>query len=505
MRATVRAHLGLLILAGILGGAAVLPAAANAGGRPAAVDLDALDAAAIDRFIAGQMASQRVPGLALAIIDGETVRYLKGYGAADGRPVTPQTQFHIASLSKSFTAVAVMQLAEAGRIDLDAPVQRYLPDFTLADPAAAAEITVRQLLNQVSGLADAGVPDLRLARPATSADRIASLANARTTAPPGSKYQYTDVNYQILGRVVEVAGGQSLSAYLAEHIFAPLAMAHTVNVMSSFEVPEKAGGLAQGHLLAFGIPVASPEERGYLGGSGGVISTAAGMANYLVMQANRGAFQGRQILSPASVALLHTPPSGVRSDYAMGWISHTVDGRRVLEHNGILSTFYAEMVLLPDTNQGFVLLYNIHSLAQDALGFPGFKNGLIALLAGAEPAGGGFNVALFSAALAVVSLLTFVLGVRALRRLPRWRARAASQPRWRQVPGTLAAFLPAALVIAMPALTVSTSGRAFGYLSLYRSMLEIMTWLALWGVLSGLNGAAHLAWLIRPSRHEPHA
>ncbi len=184
-----------------------------------------LDLGAIDRFIAAQMAAQRVPGLALAITHGDRVLYVKGYGTArDEQPVTPQTQFLIASVSKSFKALAVMQLVEAGKIELDAPVQTYLPAFTLADPAVARQITVRHLLNQTSGLADAGFPELRLPQPATMEDRIESLHTARSVAPPGREFHYFNPNYQILARVVEVVSGQSFSAYLHTHIFAPLHM-----------------------------------------------------------------------------------------------------------------------------------------------------------------------------------------------------------------------------------------------------------------------------------------
>jgi CubicO group peptidase (beta-lactamase class C family) len=448
------------------------------------------------------MAAQHIPGLALAIIQGDQVRYVKGYGVArDDQPVIPYTQFHLASLSKSFTAVAILQLEEAGQVDLDAPVQRYLREFTLADPAVAAQITVRQLLNHTSGLADAGIPDLRLPRPATSRERLATLQNAHPVAAPGREFHYTDVNYQVLARVVEVVSGQSFTDYLHTHLFAPLQMMQTVNVLTSFEVTHTADHLAQGHLLAFGLPIASGEETGYLGGSGGVISTAADMAHYLLMHNNAGCFAGQQMLSPASIAVLHTPPPNLQSDYAMGWVAHVVDGQRVLEHNGILSTFYADMVLLPESGQGFVLLSNVHSLAHDVLGFPRLKRGLMALLTGEQPVTGGGSVGLWGILIGVITMVSVALEVRGLWRLPRWRQQAVDRPWWRHLLGLVWAFTPAALVLAMPAIVLSASGRAFGYITLCRAMLGVMIWLGLCGVLGACNGLARLVWLVRQTRH----
>jgi CubicO group peptidase (beta-lactamase class C family) len=131
----------------------------------------------LDRFIMTQMKTHHIPGLALAITHNNQVLHVKGYGTANkDRPVTPQTQFLIASVSKSFTAIAVMLLVEAGQINLDSPVQTYLPEFTLAAPAIAAKITIRHLLNQVSGLSDLGFPELQLSQATTIRDRITSLS-----------------------------------------------------------------------------------------------------------------------------------------------------------------------------------------------------------------------------------------------------------------------------------------------------------------------------------------
>src|SRR2546422_317181 len=112
------------------------------------------DIGSIDAYISAQMQANHIPGMALGLVHNDQVVNLRGFGTADqsGRVVTPQTPFLIGSLTKSFTAMAIIQLVEAGKIDLDAPVQRYLPWFRVANATASAHITVRQLLNHTSGL-----------------------------------------------------------------------------------------------------------------------------------------------------------------------------------------------------------------------------------------------------------------------------------------------------------------------------------------------------------------
>ena len=131
-------------------------ASAVLGSMSATAD-DGPDLAAIDRYVRSEMDAQRIPGLALGIVHGDRIVHVQGFGQADrsGRRVTPQTPFLIGSVTKSFTALAIMQLSEAGRLQLDAPVQRYLPWWRVADPDASTQVTVRHLLYQVSGLSKA--------------------------------------------------------------------------------------------------------------------------------------------------------------------------------------------------------------------------------------------------------------------------------------------------------------------------------------------------------------
>ncbi|HWN29187.1 MAG TPA: serine hydrolase domain-containing protein, partial [Actinomycetospora sp.] len=186
------------------------------------------DPAALDRYLAGARAATGLPGMAVAVTHGPDVVHLAGFGTdGNGGPVTPSTRFRIASLSKSFTAAAVLRLAEARRIALDAPVRRYLPGFATADADASARITVRHLLNQTSGIADTGFPSIT-ADEQDLERRVASLRSARPVSEPGTEFHYSDPNYQVLARVIEVVTGEPWAQYLAREVFAPLGMTRTL-------------------------------------------------------------------------------------------------------------------------------------------------------------------------------------------------------------------------------------------------------------------------------------
>ena len=236
------ALLALLIMA--------LPAAAAGGAssEPAA----APDFAAIDAYVQSRQQATRLPGLALGIVQGDQIVHLAGFGSADsaGRPVTPQTPFTIGSTSKSFTALAIMQLVEAGQVELDAPARQYLPWFQVADVGAAERITVRHLLNQTSGF-----PTLERAGELRRSDSSAgaleayvrALAGVHLAAPPGEGFHYSNTNFNVLGLIVQTVSGQPYEQYLAARIFAPLEM------RNSFTSPETA--------LAAGRATGRPNQK----------------------------------------------------------------------------------------------------------------------------------------------------------------------------------------------------------------------------------------------------
>ena len=463
------------------------------------------DQVAINRFISNQMERHRLPGLAVAITRGEEIVFVRGYGEArDGEPINGQTQFRIASLSKSFTALAVLQLVEAGKMELDAPVTRYLPEFVLSSSSVSERITVRQLLNHTSGLADTGFVSGLGGQQQTLVDRVASLRDARFVDPPGTAFHYFDPNYQVLARLVEVVSGQPFDAYLRQHVFRPLDMRDSVSASTSM-LPPQSNQLAQGHVIGYAVPVALPELVGFLGGSGGVISTASDMAHYLVALRNQRRYLGGSVLSANGVSQMQTPPAGVASNYAMGWTVSNANGIQTIEHNGVLSTFYADAVLLPQSGYGFVLLYNEYSLAASTLAFPEVKNGMVALLMGRTPVNGKVTLPWLGRSLAAVSAAIVGLAIWNLLRLPRWRAWAVNASRWKLGWSLVWPIAPVLLLLGLPRLLALQSGRYFDHVMLARAMPELMILLGICGALGLVNSVFRYAILARlsPLRARP--
>jgi CubicO group peptidase (beta-lactamase class C family) len=471
---------------------------AAAATTPASLVAWPFDPAAVDRFITAQMARHRLPGLAVAITRGDQVVLVRGYGKArDGEPVTGQTQFRIASLSKSFTALAVLQLVEAGQIELDAPVARYLPGFALAAPSVAARITVRQLLNHTSGLADTGFANGLNGQQQTLADRVASLRDARPVDPPGAAFHYFDPNYQVLARLVEVVSGQAFDAYLQQHVFAPLAMQGSISALTSALPAEPTQLLAQGHVMAYSVSLALPELSGFVGGSGGVVSTASDLAHYLIAQGSHGMYSGHSVLSAKGVSLMQTPSAGGASSYAMGWVASDANGTPTIEHNGILSTFYADAVLLPQSGYGFVLLYNTYALTAATGAFPEIKNGMVALLTGQAPVSGKVALPWLGRGLAAFSAVIAGLFLWSLLRLPQWKARAINASNWKVWWGLFWPIAPALLLLGLPRLLALQTGRYFDHVMLVRAMPELIILLGCCGALGLLNTAGRLVVLAR--------
>jgi CubicO group peptidase (beta-lactamase class C family) len=384
---------------------------------------------AIDAYIEKQMQEQRIPGLALAIVRGDQIVHLKGFGEANASKerVTPQTSFSIGSLTKSFTALAVMQLVNAGKLELDAPVQRYLPWFRVADADVSARITVRHLLNNASGLPRdfEGTPAVDLQT------RLTKLSSLPLEQPLGT-YNYSNVGYQLLAMLIQTVTGQSYEAYISQSIFSPLKMSRSFAPLPQTQP----ASTTVGYHYWFGLPVASglpPYRTGP--GNGGIFASAEDMAHYLIAQLNGGRYADQSVLSAAGIAELHKP-AVARPDghYAMGWGVKTNANDKVttLSHSGQTYNYFAKMILVPESGWGVVVLQNSQYMlkliagdySQDTI-----ADGVVSLLLGQQPSNpsGNFVLLLIYGLLVllivgqVVAIVWFVIKRR------RWEKRPDTQ------------------------------------------------------------------------------
>jgi CubicO group peptidase (beta-lactamase class C family) len=317
---------------------AIFPAAA----KPAPGDFNG-----VDDYIAETMRRLPISGLSLAIVKGDQILYMQGYGRSNqaGDPVTPQTPFMLASVTKTFTALAVQQLAEAGSLDLDAPLQNYIPEFTLADQAKAAAITIRHLLDHTSGISELEGTQPYVHNPATTFEQaLIHLQNCHPTSQPGQHYQYSNLNYILLGEVAARTSGQPYAEYVKTHILDPLQMSQ-----ASFDDYHTIPGAAAGSYISFGMRFPYDEKHIPLMLSAGYLTASAeDMAHYLVAFLNKGQYQGLSLLSPQGQgwydAYWNWHP-GFPADIAVG-------------HSGGHNSFSTDFKLFVSHKVGVVVLMN---------------------------------------------------------------------------------------------------------------------------------------------------
>jgi len=305
-------------------------------------------------FATQEAEAANVPGMNYAwVIDGAIESGEYGVTAYQGETqVTEDSTFIIGSVSKSFTALAIMQFVEAGLIKLDAPVETYLDE--LAD-SPSADITIRQYLSHTSGFstkqgnetqADFSVEMAALER------RIAAIAQQTPAYPAGSKWEYSNTNYQILGRVIEVLSGQSYADYVQERIFTPAGMDDTYAFAG-----EAAKSTVQGHLPWFGSRRSSEEYLPGLGTvpQGGIVSSAEDLARYMALMMNGE----DDLISAASKTEMMTPANDMSPDYGFGWFLNTEKG--VVFHSGASPGFEALATMVPAEKKGVAVLVNAGS------------------------------------------------------------------------------------------------------------------------------------------------
>ncbi len=336
----------------------------------------------IDDVIDREMPASGAPGLAYAVVvDGEiTSAGARGVVRLGGeKAVTPDTPFLTGSISKSFTALSVMQLVEAGKVQLDAEVSQYLDVFS---NRAAGDITVRQLLSHTSGYStlqgnashtdSTGGTD-ELAR------RVDQLAEVSPAHAPDEEWGYSNTNYQILGRVVEVVSGKDYQTYVAENVLEPIGMKNSF--VADGEVHPS---MATGHRPWFGTKKPLPENRTQRSTApqGGIVASANDLARYLQTMMNGH----DDVLSADGKSLMIRPASAGSPFYGLGWFVDSGNG--TVWHSGTSPGYETLATMMPSEKKGVVVLVN----AGSGIGFgetTQLRNGITAAALGLDYDGEG--------------------------------------------------------------------------------------------------------------------
>jgi CubicO group peptidase (beta-lactamase class C family) len=330
------------------------------------------------------------------VVRGGAFELFHGHGVADvatGTPVTEDTVFRVASITKTFTAIAVMQLWEQGLVDLDAPANDVLRAYRLI-PADIRHrpATLRHLLTHTAGISE-NVPRSSVLRrdfgeSVRVGRRLPTLAahyggGLRLDAEPGTRFRYTDHGPATLGQIVEDVSGQPFDRYLRQHVFQPLGMTDT-EVVRSERVRAR---LATGYTLRARGASAVTERDWITTGASSAFSTSADMARYIAALANGGANEHGTVLKPATLAAMFAPqyqPDPRIPGVGLAFFRSTVGGHPVVEHQGILPGFDSQIFVAPDDGVGVMAFSNGTRLGM--LWMPTELSSLLATLLGVPDA-----------------------------------------------------------------------------------------------------------------------
>lgn len=338
-------------------------------------------ASALDAYVNDAVRRLEIPGLAVAIVEGDAIYYTRAFGTprlGSSEPLTVDHLFHFASVSKPFVATAIVQMVERGEVDLDAPVIDYLPYFPIGDRG----VTIRRMLNHTSGMPD--VADYEWERPESdegAAERyVRSLGDRQLLFEPGKKFRYSNMAFDVLGDVIAKISGMSFERYVEAQILEPLRM-HD----SSFLYPATEPTLrTSGHVWA-GAPVVSdvyPYNRRHAPSST-LNSSVVEMTHWAIANLNRGHFRDRHILRPESYDLLWgaTAAAGDAIDVGLSWFVGEYRGERMIWHDGGDTGFTSTLALLPDSDRAVILASNYDRTPMREL-----RAGILEILAGEVPA-----------------------------------------------------------------------------------------------------------------------
>lgn len=322
-------------------------------------NLDPALKARIDSIASDVLKQTGVPSASVAIVKGGKLAYTHAYGSAHldpALPATPDMRYSIGSISKQFTAAAILLLQEQGKLSLNDNVGKYVPGLTRGD-----EVTIRQILSHTSGYQDYWPEDYLMTpmmKPATAQQIIDTWAKKPLDFEPGTQWQYSNTNFVIAGSIVEKVSGEKLMDFLGEHIFHPLGMK---SVWNSDETKLTQADATPYIRYALGpLRLAPKEGRGWMFAAGELAMTAHDLALW------NESMMAQTVLKPESYKEMFTSvklKDGKDSHYGLGVEIRDVNGHRDIEHSGEVSGFVSDNRVLVDDGASVTVLTN-----QDAVG-----------------------------------------------------------------------------------------------------------------------------------------
>ncbi|HLR27478.1 MAG TPA: serine hydrolase domain-containing protein, partial [Ruania sp.] len=443
-------------------------AAATGGDRPSFDE--------IDSFVSDYLHRHGLAGASISVVKDGRILHTAGYGDTGEKRATSDTPMVLGSVSKSITAFAVLQLVDAGKVALDDPVVEHLPEFELDDPRTS-QITVRQLLSQTSGL-----PNPTIVPPAADLTQaVARLGDWQLGADPGERHAYSNANFWLAARLVEVLSGSDFATYLDRNVFEPLGMAATRAVQ---DLGADDPGLQHGHVTAYGMALPMPEMEQFVAGAGGVISTAEDMGRWLAMITDQGRTPaGERLLSAKLLKEAQNPQLG-SAQYGLGWSISGPDVKPArVGHSGTSSSHSAQLDVVPGSGYGVVVLLNSFTPTYEhnyAIG-----EGVIDITEGDSASLGPPVSTLIDAGLGVFTLAIFALTVVGVRRARSWANKRSDWPGWRfalrLAPHLVFSILAALAFVVLPSLqnNTATPMAVFGF---WPAALALLLTLAVSGV-----------------------
>jgi CubicO group peptidase (beta-lactamase class C family) len=317
----------------------------------------------LEAFIDKMMKTYDVPGIAIGIVKDNKIVFKKGYGLSNiktGQTVNSRTLFKIASVSKLFTSIAVMQLWERRLIHLDDPVSRHVPYFHLKDEQYRF-ITIRMLLNHTSGIPTMYKAEFGYENPEFDDQAlkryIISLSNRKMEFSPGEKYAYSNHGYALLAALIECVSKMPFEQYIKKNILEPVGMKNSLFYYLKTKTPDIAVPHVLGEDFRFAVAEYIPVNR-WAASSGGLFSSIDEMCNWLMVSLNKGVFKKKRILTENSYNKMWKVSSTKNTRTGLGWFVDKWLGTTLISHPGGGLGYSAECCLLPGHKMAVVVLCN---------------------------------------------------------------------------------------------------------------------------------------------------